>query len=776
MSILYVLVFAFTGILLNEVLLPNNKIHERIWLGLTFGLLLLIWLPALVSFIIGFTLVSQIIALVFSIVIAILCFFKVKDKKIDFKEIINVNIYSYLVLMGIFLLGGYLFYTHILLPSVDGYMVGQTTYGDLSMHLGFITSIAKQGVFPPNYNIHVGHQVNYPFLCETPASTLLLLGSSLRDSYLITALYAYGLVITGVYFFFKQWIKKVGVTLISVLLFFFGSGFGFIYFIDLINPLFNSLDKLLGSNSIGNNLTNLLDGYYVTPTNLPQLGLRWVNPIVDLLIPQRATLFGWAFLFACLYLLMGIVFYGKKENVKPLILIAGGLPLIHTHSFLGLGIISFGYLVLSFIRKEKEIEKQLIVYGIGTVLLALPQLIGFTFVQATESSLVRFHFNWANTNDTYLWFYVKNMGWIYILGIVSLIKSKKIDRYIMVGPILLWVISEFIVFQPNVYDNNKLLFISFAFICGLVSKMIYDIYIYLDKKINLNIEETSTILSKYSMVILVGLILYFIINLIININNVVITLEFRYVFIILIFLSLILWLLINTIQNNRKDKGLYIAILSNLIVILIFGKLLLDQYKNSYIAFDTNHMILFIISLTIILYINFRIINNINTYITISRYIKQIILISSIFVLIVTTFLSSGLTIIREIRSEYLAFDIEEIEVAKFIDKNIEKDAIFLTDYNWHFNSVAVLSGRNIVTGSDIYLYFHGVDTSERKKEVISMYEDPRNNLDLFDKYNARYVFIGKNERNYFKIDEKYFKDNFKVIYDTGSVIIYRVN
>ena len=360
------------------------------------------------------------------------------------------------------------------------------------------------------------------------------------------------------------------------------------------------------------------------------------------------------------------------------------------------------------------------------------------------------------------------MGWIYILGIVSLIKSKKIDRYIMVGPILLWVISEFIVFQPNVYDNNKLLFISFAFICGLVSKMIYDIYIYLDKKINLNIEETSTILSKYSMVILVGLILYFIINLIININNVVITLEFRYVFIILIFLSLILWLLINTIQNNRKDKGLYIAILSNLIVILIFGKLLLDQYKNSYIAFDTNHMILFIISLTIILYINFRIINNINTYITISRYIKQVLLISGLFVLIVTTFLSSGLTIIREIRSEYLAFDIEEIEVAKFIDKNIEKDAIFLTDYNWHFNSVAVLSGRNIVTGSDIYLYFHGVDTSERKKEVISMYEDPRNNLDLFDKYNARYVFIGKNERNYFKIDEKYFKDNFKVIYDTG--------
>ena len=243
---------------------------------------------------------------------------------------------------------------------------------------------------------------------------------------------------------------------------------------------------------------------------------------------------------------MGIVFYKKKEIIKPLVLIAGGLPLIHTHSFLGLGIISFGYLVLSVIRKEKDTVKQLMIYGIGTVLLALPQLIGFTFVQASESSLVRFHFNWVNTNDNYFWFYIKNMGWIYILGIIAIIKSEKIDRYIMVGPILLWVISEFIVFQPNVYDNNKLLFISFAFICGLVSKMVYDTYIYLEKKININIEEKSIIISKYSMIITGGLLIYFLINLMLNINNVVVTLEFRYVFIVLFLLCMLFWLLINT--------------------------------------------------------------------------------------------------------------------------------------------------------------------------------------------------------------------------------------
>ena len=38
------------------------------------------------------------------------------------------------------------------------------------------------------------------------------------------------------------------------------------------------------------------------PTNYTAENIVWVNPIVDLLIPQRATLFGWCVLFPALYL------------------------------------------------------------------------------------------------------------------------------------------------------------------------------------------------------------------------------------------------------------------------------------------------------------------------------------------------------------------------------------------------------------------------------------------------------------------------------------------
>ena len=47
----------------------------------------------------------------------------------------------------------------------------------------------------------------------------------------------------------------------------------------------------------------IFTGFYKTPTNLGDKGIRWVNVIADMLLPQRATLFGWAVLFAALFLL-----------------------------------------------------------------------------------------------------------------------------------------------------------------------------------------------------------------------------------------------------------------------------------------------------------------------------------------------------------------------------------------------------------------------------------------------------------------------------------------
>src|SRR6202142_1196913 len=103
------------------------------------------------------------------------------------------------VLIPVFLLTAYLLKTHILRPGSDGLHVGQSTWGDLSLHLGIITSITVQGGFPPAYSIFPGHALNYPFLVNSLSSSLYLFGTPLRWAVLIPS---YVLVITLVSGFF----------------------------------------------------------------------------------------------------------------------------------------------------------------------------------------------------------------------------------------------------------------------------------------------------------------------------------------------------------------------------------------------------------------------------------------------------------------------------------------------------------------------------------------------------------------------------------------------
>lgn len=61
----------------------------------------------------------------------------------------------------------------------------------------------------------------------------------------------------------------------------------------------------------------------------------------------------------------------------------------------------------------------------------LPQLLCFTFVQAAESNhFLRFQFNWCNNRggnglvDPYFFFYIKNIGFPYLLILLALLKRK----------------------------------------------------------------------------------------------------------------------------------------------------------------------------------------------------------------------------------------------------------------------------------------------------------------------------------------------------------------
>ena len=74
--------------------------------------------------------------------------------------------------------------------------------------------------------------------------------------------------------------------------------------------------------------------------------LRWVQVMVDMLHPQRAPLFGWAILFPLLAFLFRAIAERKKKLFVMAGVAAGALPMIHTHSFLALGMICAVWLLL----------------------------------------------------------------------------------------------------------------------------------------------------------------------------------------------------------------------------------------------------------------------------------------------------------------------------------------------------------------------------------------------------------------------------------------------
>lgn len=472
LALLYISVYIISGLLIARRILPEGGTGGAA-LGLSAGLALLMWLPALFSFALGFTVTSQLLA---AALCALLGLFAARFRRTGARPAHPVRFHidrrAVAVCAPLVLVIWALMLNHVITPASDGSLhSGQSTYGDMCMHLGFITSISVQEAFPPDYSIMPGVAVGYPFLCDSVSSTFYTLGCPLRFSALLPMLYAAVCVVVGVYALFEAWLGRGGAGALATYLFFVGGGFGFAYLFDLW--------KVNGAE----NWYGLMHGFYETPTNQTALGLRWVNTIADMLVPQRATLFGWALLFPALTLLYRASIGRETRLFLLLGVLAGCLPLVHTHSFLALGVIFLFLLCAEFVRQLRRPEPDwrrrmlaFVGYGLLAVIIASPQLVAFTFRQAENGGFLRLHWNWANESDSWLWFYIKNLGLIFILLLPAFICARRESRLFYGGALLLWAVSEFVVFQPNTYDNNKLLFIWFALSCGLVAEYAFSLW------------------------------------------------------------------------------------------------------------------------------------------------------------------------------------------------------------------------------------------------------------------------------------------------------------
>lgn len=547
-GVIYWLLFMVGGIWMGQKLFFRESMGVRILTGSVIGSFLLQWLPVLCSFILGFGRESHLAAVGILLLLFGIGWWqcgrrghceqknsnqrnqkqKVRGQRQRIDRADLCFLAGAVVLLVFFLL---LLRSHTLLPDEAGnYYTGQATYGDMNMHLAFITSIARQGTFPPEYSILPGNRICYPFLCDSISSSIYLWGSSLRLAYILPMAVAFMQVMSGIYLLAKYLLGDGRKAVVTWILFFFNGGLGILYF--------------LGKGS--DNFQRIFTEFYQTPTNYVDENVRWANTLVDMLLPQRATLFGWAVLFPVVLL----VAKGIRDRQKCYLVLSGilvgGLPMIHTHSFVAMAFIGAVWLlgsvwancrpewmnqrsvsgkylflgvfvlfnVISLLTEygdteisekiyygmaisagglmvllclwtawkgwhHKEGKQCLILWGIflGMVLLlALPQLFQWTFRQAQGNQFLRGGFNWSNEGDQYLIFYLKNIGIALIFIVIGILKSSRRQLFIIGPGLFIWLIAELVLFQPNPYDNNKLLYVAYFFLLMPAASLAVDWY------------------------------------------------------------------------------------------------------------------------------------------------------------------------------------------------------------------------------------------------------------------------------------------------------------
>lgn len=523
LGVLLLMIFLALGLAIANRVFANQPWYIRIWSGSVIGLIGLMWGVIPFAFVFGFGVISHLLAigLMGGIYWLVRRLYK-EEGELKIRPDGNELVLG-LVVIPIFLITSYLLFTHVLVPGKDGGIYGgQSTYGDLQFHCAIITNIA-QGEFPPDYSLFPGERLDYPFLGDSLSSSLYIFGTPLRWAILIPSFVIILMLVAGFFIFAYEILKQKYAAAFASILFFLNGGFGFIYFLD-------------GLKKDPTNFTRIFTEWYHTPTNYNEHFIRWSNTICDMIIPQRTFMIGWMVVLFAFWLLYRAVTQRDKKYFICSGIVTGLLPMIHMHSFLSLCISAAMWAITFFFTLELDPDKDYITktmqwsyiillgvmlllpqfiypviifmaimtvgfviyyiksapskpdiwnyiknwlfFIVPVLILALPQIFFWTISsQTTGSGFLRTQLGWtANEGDNWVWFWTKNIGIVFVLLVPAIFAVKRRLLSVYSGALILFIIANLVLFQPNDYDNNKVFYVWYMFSVFLVTAYVFSIY------------------------------------------------------------------------------------------------------------------------------------------------------------------------------------------------------------------------------------------------------------------------------------------------------------
>lgn len=451
-SILFFIVAIIIGTLLVYLLKIEIFLEEKLFWGLVLGSLVLTVFCFVFSLIFGFT-PSTIYLSFFILIIIILIvshfFRKIISKELrdDFKifreRLKNKKIIRFLVIFVICFIFFLTLWSRVIYQDEKGiFTIGTAgVWGDWAAHLSYVSHFLYSDKISLDHPLFAGAKFAYTFMADFQSAMLMKLGENLISAMTIPGfIYSLALVVL-LYYFALRLTKKASSAILTIILYFLGSGLSFIYF-------FQDLKTSPFSQSL-----NLWKNTLIEYTNLPAHNVHWTSFFNTLWLPQRSFTIG----LPVGILILSLIFWALDKKSNKLFLIAGLisslLPTIHLHSLLAISVVGF-FLIIFLSRNRKIAIKNLFYFFGPIVIFGLWQIL---YLFSTGGSGLKFHFGWMTKNESWILFWVKNSGFFFILlPIAFWFVGNKLKK-IYLAFFSLFVLANLVLFQPHDYDNIKIM-------------------------------------------------------------------------------------------------------------------------------------------------------------------------------------------------------------------------------------------------------------------------------------------------------------------------------
>ena len=385
----------------------------------------------------------------------------------------------------------WLIYAYFTVPGLmffrDGALIAGwiNTWGDWAAHLRTSTFFASSPSLSLESPLMSGTRFSYPYLSSYLSAILQQLGLS-PDKSLTVPTFIFFATLPGVLYTFARRItlrRRTGVLFAYIVL--LAGGMGVIY---LAQDLFNGIYFWEASPYSPKLYTDIrVNGHYHNS------GIWFMNFIISEFFPQRAFLAG---LPIALYVVYSVwialehLCNGKNHSGKRNLLFSGFLmgilPLVHTHSFLAVAVVSalltfcmtakhlvilpiLQYDARTVIKKWRtglsficRLTGQMLYFLTPAIIVGLVMLYAFVINPDKGVSFFSYLSWWVpdhNMPFNPIMYWLRNAGPLLVLGIAAAFlfpKGRPVYPFLVAGAGI-FILGNFIKFQPWHYDNLKIL-------------------------------------------------------------------------------------------------------------------------------------------------------------------------------------------------------------------------------------------------------------------------------------------------------------------------------